>query len=77
MGVPMVENMGVMDEDEVNADRLAAILDAVDQGDAPRLTQLMEPLHAADIADLLEQIGTFQRRALLTLWSGEVDGEIL
>ncbi len=73
----MVDDIAVMDEDEVHADRLAAILEAVDMGDAPRLTALMEPLHAADIADLLEQIGGSQRRALLTLWSGEVDGEIL
>jgi magnesium transporter len=73
----MVDNIAVMDEDEVHADRLAAILEAVELGDAPRLTALMEPLHAADIADLLEQIGGGQRRALLTLWSGEVDGEIL
>ena len=73
----MVDDIAVMDEDEVHADRLAAILEAVDLGDEPRLTALMEPLHAADIADLLEQIGGGQRRALLTLWSGEVDGEIL
>lgn len=73
----MTEQMGVMDEDEVDANRLAAILNAVDAGDAPRLTELMEPLHAADIADLLEQIGSAERRALLALWSGEVDGEIL
>lgn len=73
----MVDDIAVMDEDEVHADRLAAILEAVELGDAPRLTALMEPLHAADIADLLEQIGGSQRRALLALWSGEVDGEIL
>ncbi len=73
----MVDDIAVMDEDEVHADRLAAILEAVEMGDASRLTALMEPLHAADIADLLEQIGGWQRRALLTLWSGEVDGEIL
>ncbi len=73
----MTDQMGVMDEDEVDAGRLAAILHAVDAGDAPRLAQLLEPLHAADIADLLEQIGSSERRALLALWSGEVDGEIL
>lgn len=76
-GRAVVDDIAVMDEDEVHADRLAAILEAVELGDALRLTALMEPLHAADIADLLEQIGGFQRRALLALWSGEVDGEIL
>ena len=73
----MDENLAVMDEDEVHADRVAAILEAVETGDTPRLTALMEPLHAADIADLLEQIGPADRGALLALWSGEIDGEIL
>ena len=73
----MDENLAVMDDDEVHADRVAAILAAVEAGDTPRLTALMEPLHAADIADLLEQIGPSDRAALLALWSGEIDGEIL
>ena len=38
-----------------------AILDAVDAGDAAAIDRLMEPLHAADIADLFEQIGTGAR----------------
>lgn len=73
----MDENLAVMDEDEVHADRVAAILEAVEAADTQRLTALMEPLHAADIADLLEQIGPSERGALLALWSGEIDGEIL
>ena len=73
----MAEDLALMDEDEVHADRVEAILDAVEAKDAARVTQLLEPLHAADIADLLEQIGGADRRALLALWSGEIDGEIL
>lgn len=73
----MDENLALMDEDEVHADRVAAILDAVEAGNVARLTLLMEPLHAADIADVLEQIGTSARAGLLALWSGEIDGEIL
>ena len=57
--------------------RVAAILDAVEAADSPRLAELLEDLHAADIADLLEQVGAAERRALLGLWSGEIDGEIL
>ena len=44
--------MAVMDEDKVHADRVGAILQAVEAGQADRVTELMEPLHAADIADL-------------------------
>ncbi|MDZ4391995.1 magnesium transporter [Cypionkella sp.] len=73
----MAEDLALMDEDEVHADRVEAILDAVEAKDAARVTELLEPLHAADIADLLEQIGGADRRALLALWSGEIDGEIL
>ena len=73
----MAEDLALMDEDEVHADRVEAILAAVEAKDAARVAELLEPLHAADIADLLEQIGGGDRRALLALWSGEVDGEIL
>ena len=54
-----------------------AILDAVTAGDAAQIDALMEPLHAADIADLFEQISSGERAALLSLWSRGVDGEIL
>ncbi len=56
---------------------VAAILDAVAVGDHDLLTTLMEPLHAADIADLLEQIGSSERRNLVLLYDREFDGEIL
>ena len=56
---------------------IEAVLEAVEAGDAPRVTELLDPLHAADIADIMEQIGPAERRALIDLWSGEIDGEIL
>jgi magnesium transporter len=56
---------------------VAAVLEAVRQGDAVELTRLLEPLHAADIADILEQIGPSERRELVRLWSREIDGDIL
>ena len=65
------------DQDGRYARLVAATLRAVERGDSGALTALLEPLHAADIADLLEQIDGADRRALLALWSGEIDGEIL
>lgn len=67
------------DEDEYSLDpRLVdSILDAVETGDAEAIDTLMEPLHAADIADLLEQIGSTERAELVRLWSKGIDGEIL
>ena len=66
------------DDDEARGRRwMATLREAIAAGDAARLTELLEPLHAADIADLIEQISPDERDALLALWSGEIDGEIL
>ncbi len=74
----MAEDQTILqDEDELNAARVTAILEAVEAADAVRLAELIEPLHAADVADLLEQIGSADRRALLHMWSGEIDGDVL
>jgi magnesium transporter len=54
-----------------------AALEAIDAGDPVALTAVLEPLHAADIADLIEQISPAQRRAFLALYGAEIDGEIL
>ncbi|MEM7521923.1 MAG: magnesium transporter [Pseudomonadota bacterium] len=56
---------------------VAAILFAVDVGDRDRMMQLIEPLHPADIADVLEQINAFDRARLVRLYDREFDGEIL
>ena len=58
------------EEDEYTLGRkaVAAILDAVDRDDRDTLVALMEPLHAADIADLLEQIGSYERTRLIRLY---------
>lgn len=54
-----------------------AVLEAVEAGARDELIALMEPMHAADIADLLEQIGSGERYALIELYGVEFDGEIL
>ena len=78
----MVENeVGTDERDDdaydLDSETVAAVLEAVEEGDAARLAELVEPLHAADIADILEQIGPAQRRALVGLLSADLDGEIL
>lgn len=62
---------------ELDTATVDAIVDAAETGDAARLADLMKPLHAADIADLLEQVGEDQRRQILALFAPEIDGEIL
>lgn len=68
--------MGMPDELR-DKDWLNAVLAAVQAGDAAQLTLMLDPLHPADIADVLEQIGSAERRALLALWSRQIDGDIL
>ncbi len=50
---------------------------AVENHDRNRLIQLLEPVHEADIADLLEQIGPDQRRGAIALWGHGLGGEVL
>ena len=61
----------------LNRPAVARIMEAVETGDRDRLWQEMEPLHAADIADLLEQITAYDRRRLIALYAHEFDGDIL
>ncbi len=66
-------------EDAYSLDRkaVAQILFAVDREDRDELVALMDPLHPADIADLLEQINAFDRMRLIKLYDKEFDGDIL
>lgn len=74
------QTMSEMERDDaymLNRKDVAQILFAVDRDDRDQLLALMEPLHAADIADLLEQINPYDRTRLVRLYGQEFDGEIL
>ena len=59
-------------------DRLIAeTLEAIRNADRERIDELLGPLHPADIAHLFEQIDIRDRAALVAVWKGGVDGEIL
>ncbi|WP_417523181.1 magnesium transporter [Marinovum sp.] len=66
-------------EDAYALDRKAvmAILHAVETEDREALVAAMDPLHAADIADLLEQVNSYDRARLIRLYDKEFDGDIL
>ncbi len=55
----------------------SALYLALASGDGERIGALMEPLHPADIADLLEQIAPDKRREFLLLAPAVVVGEVL
>ena len=69
----------MLDDDRYELDPtiVRAILDATESGAADQLAELMAPLHAADIADLLEQVLPDKRQDILRLFEPGMDGEIL
>ncbi|MEL6433480.1 MAG: magnesium transporter [Pseudomonadota bacterium] len=67
-------------EDDVYAldqQAVARIIHAVDNTDQAGLLSELEPLHPADIADLLEQINAFDRRRLIELYGHDFEGDVL
>ena len=63
--------------EELDAERIDTVLEAVDAGDARAVAAALDTLHPADISDLLEQISSQERKALLTLYPEGVDGDVL
>ncbi len=61
----------------LSPDLLQAILDAIEQDDLERLEALVVPLHAADKADLLEQITGPQRQSVIEALRPDIEAEIL
>ncbi|SMX37349.1 magnesium transporter [Octadecabacter ascidiaceicola] len=74
----MADTVEMIEEDEgLPKNLVAAVIDAVQLGDAGTIDALLDPLHPADIADLFEQIDERDRAALLHLRKGGMDGDIL
>ncbi|MFX0544253.1 magnesium transporter [Roseovarius sp. S1116L3] len=74
---PLAEEDRSDDAYELDRNAVARIIHAVDNDDRVQLIEEMEPLHPADIADLLEQISAFDRRRVIALYGDEFDGDIL
>ena len=62
---------------EIGADVIDGVRSAIGAGDRESLVRALEPLHAADIADLLEQIGHDDSAGLIALWGRDLDGDVL
>jgi len=69
----------LMDEDRYELDRatVQAVQVAAETGEAERLADSLGPMHPADIADLLEQVGPEPRQMILKILGSGFDGEIL
>ncbi|MGV8987470.1 MAG: magnesium transporter [Cypionkella sp.] len=73
----MADIQAEQDEEGLDPRRVTAILDAVEAGRAAELSARLAQMHPADVADLLEQIGTQDRGKLLSLAPGTIDGDVL
>ncbi|RYH11840.1 magnesium transporter [Tropicimonas sp. IMCC6043] len=65
------------DEDALRREHIREILLAINRGDSATLGRLLDQLHPADVADLMEQVGDKTRQLLLRFWGRDIDGEIL
>lgn len=73
----MRETEAERDQEDIAHELLQSVLQAVEEKDSARLEILLDPLHAADVADILEQISHAERSELLAMWHGGVDGDLL
>lgn len=62
---------------ELSEELTEAVEEALDHGDPQRAATLAAPLHVADQADLLEQLGREDRAALVAQLEGQLDPELL
>lgn len=58
-------------------DLIGKVLKAVREGTQSELLAIFEDLHEADIADLLEQLHSEDRRAVVQLWGDRLDAGVL
>jgi magnesium transporter len=67
----------VMDsEDRLRPDFVARVLDAVEAGDNDTARALVEPLHPADVADLIELAAADEREGLVSALAEIVDADV-
>ena len=74
---PTTARQIVADQLDLDSGDLSQIQAAIEAQDARRVFDLFDPLHPADIADILEQIGPDARRSLVHLYGAAFDGAIL
>ncbi|MCW4462374.1 magnesium transporter [Sphingomonas sp. BT-65] len=63
--------------DHLSPEFVRTVLDLVDSGEVEAAREKVEPLHPADIADLVELTPADQRHALAAAISGLIDGDVL
>ena len=65
------------EEDRLRPEFVDRVLDAVEAGDDETARELVEPLHPADVADLIELAARDERAGLVKALAGIVDADVL
>jgi magnesium transporter len=72
-----LDSHAIDDEDQLRPEFVDKVLDAVDAGDDETARKLVEPLHPADVADLIEAAARDEREGLVKALAGIVDADVL
>lgn len=72
-----IEREDFDEDDRLHPDFVRAVLDAVEAGDIDEARARVEPLHPADIADLIELAPAEQRGPLAAAIADRIDGDVL
>jgi magnesium transporter len=75
--LPEDSNSPVDEEDRLRPEFVDKVLDAVDEGDDETARRLVEPLHPADIADLIELAARDEREGLVKALAGIISPDVL
>src|SRR3954462_13718919 len=73
---PPVDSDAIDDEDRLRPEFVDKVLDAVDAGDDETARKLVESLHPADVADLIELAARDEREGLVKALAGIVDADV-
>src|SRR5437868_10860223 len=73
---PPPESAAIDEEDRLRPEFVDKVLDAVDKGDNETARKLVEPLHPADVADLIELAARDEREGLVKALAEIVDADV-
>jgi magnesium transporter len=74
---PDESNLAIDEEDRLRPEFVSKVLDAVDEGDDETARRLVQPLHPADVADLIELARRDEREGLVKALAGIVSPNVL
>jgi magnesium transporter len=74
---PPGDSPAIDEEDRLRPEFVSKVLDAVDEGDVETARRLVEPLHPADVADLIELAASDEREGLVKALAGIVSPDVL